>query len=72
MEKAIIGLLIFLIGTIFVEMRNNANGRGKIHKRIDNLDQKFVGKDLCHERSKRVDEIGEDVKELLKRNGGPR
>ena len=71
MENGIYGtiivLLIFLVGLIIAEIKTGNDARGKIHKRIDGLDNKYVGIDLCIERGKKLDEIANDVKELLRK-----
>ena len=67
---SLIGLCVVLsIKEVF-----NSNGRDKLHKRVDKLDEKFTTRDLCDERSRNIEAnlsgISKDVKELLKRNGG--
>lgn len=74
MELLQITSLIGLAVVLTIKEAFNSNGRGKLHKRIDNLDNKYVGNKLCDERSQNIegklDGICKDVKEILKRNGG--
>lgn len=68
-------LIVFVLGIVLKEVKDS-HGRGKIHKRIDALDKTYVRRDICHERTDRLHddltEVKEDIKELLRRNGGER
>ena len=71
---SLVGLAIVLT----IKEAFNSNGRGKLHKRIDqvygHLEERHITKDLCDERSgnieKKLDTIEGDVKELLRRDSG--
>lgn len=69
MEKELIILVVFIASIIIKEIKDT-NGRSKIHKRINSLDETYVRRDICYERTDRlledITEIKKDVKEILK------
>ncbi len=68
----VIGLIGFAI-ILSVKEAFNSNGRAKLHKRIDKLDDKYTSQKLCDERSGNIDKnlihIIKKVDKLLLKNG---
>jgi hypothetical protein len=70
--------VLALVGMVFHNNRVNDNKVSRVYKRLDDVksetDKKFVHVQVCevlHKQIKEdVTEIKQDVKELLKRNGG--